>query len=90
MNKPITPPVADDDIGPLDEHGQQIWSPEEAAAIERLRAQPWYQRDCDEADADVAAGRFFTHEEVIARSKEMKRRWFAEKGMSPPPGYFHS
>ena len=90
MNKPISQPIADPAIGPLDENGEQIWSPEEEAAIARLHAQPWYQRDCDEADADVAAGRLLTQEEVDASMIEMKRKWFAAKGITPPPGYFDS
>ena len=90
MNKPISPPQADPDIGPLDEHGQQIWSLEEEAQIAWLHAQPWYQRECDEADADVAAGRMLSMEEVKASVKAMKRKWFAEKGITPPPGYFDS
>ena len=44
MNQPITPPQADHDIGPLDEHGQQIWSREEEAAIARLEAQPGFRK----------------------------------------------
>lgn len=90
MNKPILPPVADDDIGPLDEHGQQIWSPEEEVAIARLEAQPGFWEGLREAEAQIDRGECYTHEEVIARSKEMKRGWFAERGITPPPGYFDS
>lgn len=89
MNKPLHPtPVADDDIGPLDEHGQQIWSPEEEEAIARLDADPDFRASIERAEADIDAGRFYTHEQVVARSKEMKRKWFAGKGITPPPGYF--
>ena len=88
MNEPISKPIADPDIGPLDEDGQQIWSPEEEAAIARLRARPWYQRDIEEAEADEAAGNFLTQAEVTASLREVKRKWFAAKGIAPPPGYF--
>ena len=90
MNKPLQSPVPDNDIGPLDEHGQQIWSAEEELAIERLHGEPDFWPSLARADAQIDRGEFYTHEEVIARSKEMKRRWFAEKGVTPPPGYFHS
>lgn len=88
MNKPISQPQADPDIGPLDEDGQQIWSPEEEAAIVRMNADPRFQTGLARAEADVLAGRVFTHEEVKASMKEMKRRWFAEKGRTPPPRLF--
>lgn len=88
MNKPAQPITPDDDIGPLDEHGQQIWSPEEEAAIARLDADPDFQASLDRANADIDAGRFYTSEEVKASMREMKRRWFAERSITPPPGYF--
>ena len=88
MNKPLASPVADPDIGPLDEHGQQIWSPEEEAAIARLQANPAYQAGLARAEADVRAGHVYSHQEVKASMTDMKRRWFAEKGITPPPGYF--
>ena len=90
MNKPIQVPVPDDDVGPLDEHGQQIWSPEEEAAIMRMRADPEFQARLVRAEAQADAGLGSTHEEVVARSVERKRRWFADKGITPPQGYFAS
>ena len=88
MNKPLTPPVPDPDIGPLDEHGQQIWSPEEEAAIARMEAQPWFERDTEKALASEAAGTFYTQDEVTASLHEVKRKWFADRAITPPPGYF--
>lgn len=81
MNKPILPPVANDDIGPLDEHGQQIWSPEEEAAIARLDEDPEYWSSIAEARADHAAGLAYTTEEVRAYMTEVKRIWRAERGL---------
>lgn len=91
MNESLQPPpVADDDIGPLDENGEQIWSPEEEAAIARLQRQPGYWESLEEADAQIDRGEGLTSEEAHASMIEMKRRWFAEKGITPPPGYFDS
>lgn len=72
MNKP-NPDLhpADDDPGPLDEHGQQIWSPEEAAAIARLQACPGYQADVAAGLASIARGAGFSTEQVLA---ELARR----------------
>ncbi len=81
MNKPVPDLRPDDDLGPLDEQGQQIWSPEEEAAIARLQADPQYQADIEEGLADIAAGRTFSHEEVFERLAEHKRRWRAERGL---------
>lgn len=82
MNKPNPDfQPADDDFGPLDERGQQIWSPEEEAAIARLRADPDYRAGIAEAEADIAAGRIFTTEEVWEHLAETKRRWRAERGL---------
>lgn len=86
MNKPAHPLTPDPDIGPLDEHGQQIWSPEEEAAIARIEAEPGFLESLKEAEA----GPFYTSEEVKASMVEMKRKWFADKGVTPPPGYFAS
>lgn len=80
MNKPIQPPVPDDDIGPLDEHGQQIWSPEEEAAIARLDADPAYLASLEEANAQIDRGEWFTTEQVNEYMAEVKRRWHAERG----------
>ena len=64
MNKPVQPPILpDDDIGPLDENGEQIWSPEEEAAIARLRDDPDYLRSLEEANAQIARGEWYTMEE---------------------------
>ena len=84
MNKPIQPPVPDDDIGPLDEHGQQIWSPEEEAAIAQLEAEPGFWESLAEANAQIDRGEYYTSEEVNASMREMKRKWFAERGITPP------
>ncbi|PTS90124.1 hypothetical protein DBR17_01960 [Sphingomonas sp. HMWF008] len=81
MNKPVPDLRPDDDLGPLDEHGQQIWSPEEAAAIARLEADPEELAALEEALADIAAGRLFTTEEVFERLAEHKRQWLAERGL---------
>ncbi|HEX8486739.1 hypothetical protein [Sphingomonas sp.] len=89
MNKPLQlPPVADDDIGPLDANGEQIWSSEEETASVRMWADPEFQAGLQEAERQIDRGEWHPHEEVVARSKEMKRRWFVEKGITPPPGYF--
>lgn len=81
MNK-LTPRVeADDEIGPLDEHGQQIWSAEDEAAIARMEADPEFQAGLRRAEADIATGRVYTHEEVVARSAERRRRWRVERGL---------
>lgn len=81
MNKPVPDLRPDDDLGPLDEQGQQIWSPEEEAAIARLQADPQYQADVAAGLADIAAGRTFSHEEVFERLAEHKRQWRAERGL---------
>ena len=82
MNKPSAPPVADHDIGPLDEHGQQIWSPEEEAAIARLHADPQTAIDIAEAEADIAAGRVLSLEESRASFAAMRQQWLAERGLA--------
>jgi predicted transcriptional regulator len=84
MNKlsPGIQPADDaDDLGPLDEHGQQIWSLEEAAAIARLEADPAEAVALEEGLADIAAGRTYSHEEVFERLAEHKRLWRAERGL---------
>ena len=81
MNKPTSRIEPDDDIGPLDEHGQQIWSPEEEAAIARMESDPTFWSDIAEAEADIAAGRCYTHEEVVAMSAERRRRGRDERGL---------
>lgn len=81
MNKPVPDLRPDDDLGPLDEHGQQIWSPEEAAAIARMNDDPEEAAALDEALADIAAGRLSTTEEVFERLAAFKRQWLAERGL---------
>ena len=81
MNKPISQPHADPDVGPLDEHGQQIWSPEEETAIARTWADPERSAALAEAEADIAAGRVRSHEEHIAWMDERKREWFARRSL---------
>lgn len=72
----------DPDLGPLDEHGQQIWSPEEEAAIARLHADPQYQADTEEALADLAAGGpTYSTDEVFEHLAELRRQWLAERGL---------
>ena len=90
MNKPISQPIAAPDIGPLDEPGEQIWSPEEEAAIARIEAHPDFWPSLARADAQIDRGEYYSTQEVRAWMKERKREWFAEKGITPPPGYFDS
>ncbi|GGA55448.1 hypothetical protein [Sphingomonas psychrolutea] len=82
MNKPV-PDLrsVDDDLGPLDKHGQQIWSPKEEAAITRLTADPEYWAGVEEGLADIAAGRCYTPEEVATHMADLKQRWLAERGL---------
>jgi predicted transcriptional regulator len=72
VNKP-TPNLqpSDNDLGPLDEHGQQIWSPETEAAIARLEADPTYQADVAAGLASVARGDGFDTKQVLT---ELTRR----------------
>lgn len=81
MNRPTQIDAADFDLGPLDEHGQQIWSPEEAEAIARLNADPEYLAGLEEAEEDIRAGRLYTSEEVAIHMAELKQRWLAERGL---------
>jgi hypothetical protein len=88
MNKPLQPPpVADNDIGPLDETGEQIWSSEDHGASARMWADAEFLAGLDEAERQIGRGEWHSQNDVIARSTEMKRRWFAEKGMTPPAGH---
>ena len=79
MNKPMREPSTDDAIGPLDENGQQIWSAEEADAIERMHRDPGFWAGMERAEADIQAGRVFSNEEVEAHSLERRRRFLAER-----------
>lgn len=88
MNKPARPLTPDPAIGPLDGHGQQIWSPEEEAAIARMAARPDHAERAARAEAQIDSGEGFTTAEVRAWMRERKREWFAQRGVAPPPGYF--
>ena len=79
MNKPVPHVAPDDDIGPLDEHGQQIWSPEEEAASARLNAEPSYLESLERINADIDAGLFHTDEESKAHMAEVRRRYLAQR-----------
>jgi predicted transcriptional regulator len=79
MNRPKSQIESDANIGPVDESGQQIWSAEEEAAIARLHRDPAYWAAIEEAEADIEAGRVFTHDEVLAASAERRRRYLAER-----------
>ena len=81
MNKPARPLTPDPDIGALDEHGQQIWSPEEETAITRMWNDPERLAALAEAEADIAAGRMRSHEEHIAWMDKRKREWFAQRDL---------
>lgn len=81
MNKPIDRPVADPDIGPLDANGEQIWSPEEEAAIARVMSDRAAVDIEAAADADIANGRERSHAEHCAWMDERKREWFAQRGL---------
>lgn len=78
MNKPILPPVAAD-VGPLDEHGEQIWSADEAAAIARLDNDAAYWRSIAEARTQIDQGDCFSTDEVRSHMAEVKREWRAER-----------
>lgn len=72
MNKPnLDFQPADDDFGPLDEHGQQIWSPEDEAAIARLVATPSYRSDIAAGLASIERGQGHTTGELLT---ELARR----------------
>jgi len=80
MNKPARPPVPEADLGPLDADGQQVWSPEEQAAIARVLADPDRKRSIAEARADAADGHGRSPDEVVDGLAELKRRWLADRG----------
>jgi predicted transcriptional regulator len=79
MNKPKPDIGSDADLGPLDANGQQIWSTEEEAAIARLHRDPAYWAGLRRAEADIAAGRMLTHEEVLEASAERRRQYLAKR-----------
>lgn len=81
MIKPTPRFEPDDDLGPLDENGQQLWSPEEEAAIERVTSDPQFLADIDRANAEIDAGIYYTHEEANAHMAEVRRRFLAERGL---------
>lgn len=76
MNKPAQPLTPDPAIGPLDEHGQQIWSPEEEAAFARIQADPDFWPSIERSRAAVARGEWYTTEQMLA---ELERRWVARR-----------
>lgn len=75
MNKPMRPPVPDPDIGPLDEHGQQIWSLEEEAAIAQIMADPDFWPSIQQSREATARGDRYTAEEVAAELDRRRRAW---------------
>ena len=81
MNDPKPRIEPDNDIGALDENGEQIWSPELEETVRRYTATPEYRAAIAEAEADIAAGRVYSHEEVVAHSAERRRRWLADRGL---------
>lgn len=79
MNKPKRiEPIGGE---PLDAEGQRMLGPDEEAALDRVRNDPAFLAAIAEAEAEIRAGRFFTHEEVLAHCAERRRRWLAERGM---------
>ena len=80
MNDPKPHIEPDDDIGPLDEHGQQIWSAEEQTASDRLDAEPGYLESLERINADIDVGHFYTQEEASAHMAEVRRRYLAQRG----------
>jgi len=81
MNKPTPNIDGDPDFGPVDEDGAQIWLPEEEVAIERVTSTPGFRAAIARGDADIAAGRVHTHEDVVAQSAERRRCYRAERGL---------
>ena len=81
MNKPQSDFDPADDLGPLDEHGQQIWSAEQEAAIARMRADPDYLTAIAEAEADIAEGRTLSHEQMKVEFEAMRARWLRDRGL---------
>lgn len=77
MNKPVRigPKDMDEDVGPLDENGEQLWTAEKAAAIDRLVKDPEFIAGCREAEEDIDNGRVYTTQEVTAWMAERKREW---------------
>jgi hypothetical protein len=77
MNKPKPRIAPDADIGSVDEHGQQLWSAEEEAAIARLHQDPAYWAGIERGMDDIRTGRMLDHEEALAERAEQRRRWLA-------------
>lgn len=77
MNKPAYPPVPDDDVGPLDEQGRQIWSPEEDEAVARIMAESDFWPSIARGQAQFSRGECRTTEEVFA---ELEQRRQARRG----------
>ena len=82
MNKPLQPPVPDDDVGPLDEYGQQVWSPEDEAASARMWADAEFLAGLEKARAQFERGEWYTNEEVKVHFAERRSRWLSERGLS--------
>ncbi len=76
MNKPAQPLIPDPDIGPLDQHGQQIWSSEEEAAIARMEANPDFWPSLQRSKEAVARGEWLTTEQMAT---ELERRRAARR-----------
>ena len=81
MNKPTPRIDGDPDFGAVDEDGARIWSLEEDEAIARVTSTPEFRAALARGDADIAAGRAHTHEDVVAQSAERRRRCRAERGL---------
>jgi hypothetical protein len=81
MNKPapIEPKGGDDDPGPVDANGQQILSPAEEEALDRVRRDPAYLAGIERGMEDVRAGRMVDHEEALAQRAEQRRQYLAER-----------
>lgn len=73
MDKPAQPIAPDDEVGPVDDYGQQIWSPEEEAAIAQLRDDPEYLQSLAESDAQIERGEWYTTEQVFAELERRRR-----------------
>jgi hypothetical protein len=77
MNKPKPRIAPDADIGPVDEHGQQLLSAEEEAAIARLHQDPAHLAGIERGMDDFRAGRMLDREGALAQRAEQRRRWLA-------------
>ena len=83
MNKPskIRPDDIEELVGPFDENGEPLWTPEMQARMDAIRQSPEMLAVRKRIEADAAAGKtFYTTEEVEAHSAEFKREWLAARG----------